>query len=91
MTKIFIEEYKKKGCQCWQVNDRVMLAMMSTDRCEDIVSVYVDCKVVESEYVTNGALDSIRELEPIIDRLYNKWAKLSLKKGTLHSLLDELK
>ena len=78
-----IKDFKKNGFAVKRINKRVVIAILHTTNCEDIVSVLADGKVVESEYIKNEKL-----LEERVKGLIDKWGKFPSGKGALHSLLD---
>lgn len=86
-----IKDFKKNGFVVKRINKRVVIAILHTANCEDIVSVLADGKVVESEYIKEQSFINEKLLEERVKGLIDKWKKFPSEKGALHSLLDSFK
>lgn len=89
-----IKDFKKNGFVVKRINKRVVIAILHTANCEDIVSVLADGKVVESEYIKEQSFIQEKNeklLEERVKGLIDKWKKFPSEKGALHSLLDSFK
>ena len=86
-----IKDFKKNGFVVKKINKRVVIAILHTANCEDIVSVLADGKVVESEYIKEQSFINEKLLEERVKGLIDKWKKFPSEKGALHSLLDSFK